>query len=198
MGGLIGGVFNSIGSSNANNQLASSGQAASNAALTGYRYATGAGNQYIQPYQANGVAANNSIAQLLGQAPITSQTQNGFNNYLNSTGYNFQLQQGTNALASQGSASGLLQSGGAAKALTQYGQNLASTNFNNYLSQLSGLSGAGQNATGSVVNAGTYGGGAAANALTQTGIQQAGAQQAQMSSLGTGIGSLLGGIFSFG
>src|SRR3974390_668885 len=102
MGGLIGGVFNSIGSSHANNQLAQSGQAASNAALTGYNYATGAGNQYIQPYQANGLAANKSIAQLLGQAPITSQTQNGFNNYLNSTGYNFQLQQGTNALASQG------------------------------------------------------------------------------------------------
>ena len=122
-----------------------------------------------QQYQANGTAANAAQSQLLGLTPITDSTQNGYNNYLNSTGYNFNLQQGTNAIASQGAASGLLNSGGTAKGLEAYGQNLGSQYFNNYLNQLGGVSAAGQQAIFAPANAAAATGGAAAQAQSNAG-----------------------------
>lgn len=115
-----------------------------------------------------GQAANGAISQLLGLSPITSQTQNGFNNYLNSTGYNFQLQQGGNAIASQAAAAGALNSGGTLKALEQYGQGLGGQYFNNYLGQLGGLSASGQQTLGQIGSAGSMGAYAAAPAAQGT------------------------------
>lgn len=101
---------------------------------------------------------------------------NAFNNYKNSTGYNFQLDEGTNAIASNAAARGLLNSSATAKAMTKYGQNLASTTFNNYLAQLGGIGTAGQNAgtlgqnqLGMVTNAGTGAGSVAAGFIQDGG-----------------------------
>ena len=171
MGALVGGLIGGLGSYFGAQQQASAAKDASQAALTGYNYLnnSSANNQYIN----NGASANSSISQLLGQSPITDATKNGFSNYLNSTGYNFNLQQGTNAIASQGAASGLLNSGGTGKAYEEYGQNLGSQYFNNYLGQLSGLSGQGQNSLFATGQAGSAGGGASAQALTNMGDAQA-------------------------
>ena len=155
MGSIIGGVIGGVGS-------LLGGQSAKSNDLTGYNFLTGANG--TSSAVNNGTAANTAESQLLGTAPITSQTQNGFNNYLNSTGYNFQKQQGTSALTGSAAARGILNSGSTAKALTGYGQNLASTSFNNYLSNLSGLSGQGITAAGQIGSAGTQGGTAAGNA----------------------------------
>lgn len=119
----------------------------------------------------------------------------GFQNYLNSTGYQFQLGQGTGALMANAGSVGLLDSGANAKALTQYGQNLSATTFNNYLSQLSGMNSiyggtaqAGQNALGQIATAGTASGGAAANAIIQGATAQGNAI--------AGLGGSLGNMFS--
>src|ERR1700761_7557284 len=171
MGDILGGLIGGTGS------LAGA-QAGSKAALTGFNYLSN--NPTEQQYISNGGAANSAQAQLLGLAPMTAGTQNGFNNYLNSTGYNFQLQQGQNAISGNAASRGILNSGATAKGLTQFGQNLGSSYFNNYLNQLGGLSSGGQTALGQVGAAGTAGGQAAGNIL-QSGYSSAGGQ------FGTGI-----------
>lgn len=152
---LAGDLFSSNASSKAAQQ-----------SLTGYNYLTG--SKGVQGYVDNGNAASTAEGQLLGTSPITSQTQNGFNNYLNSTGYQFQLGQGTSAITGSAAARGLLNSGATGKALTQYGQNLASTTFNNYLGNLNNVAGQGLTASGQIGAAGT-GGGASAAGYTQQG-----------------------------
>jgi hypothetical protein len=156
--------------------------------LTGYNYLTkGAGASTITGAQDRGNAAGagaqasqDQQAELLGTKPVTDQTKTAFNNYLNSTGYNFNMDQGTRAITGSAAARGLLNSGSTAKALTQYGQNLGSSYFNNYLGQVSNLNtqqsntaGQGINATVSAGSAGTQGG-VAAGQNTQSGADTMG------------------------
>jgi len=157
-------------------------------ALTGYNYLTsGAGAPTITGAQSAGTAASgaqgdtqSTEAQLLGTKPMTQGAQNGFNNYLNSTGYQFQKQQGEGAITGSAASRGILNSGSTAKALQTYGQNTASGAFNNYLNNLSGLNtqqgataGQGITATGLAGSAGTAGGAGAANATNAGGNSMA-------------------------
>lgn len=156
--------------------------------LTGYNYLTkGAGAPTITAAQtaggvaqAGGADTQNQEAELLGTKPITDQTKTAFNNYLGSSGYNFQKQQGASAITGSAAARGLVNSGSTAKALTQYGQNLGSSYFGNYLGQLNTLNsqqsntaGQGINATVSAGSAGTQGG-VAAGQNTQQGADTMG------------------------
>lgn len=154
MGDIIGGVIGGIGA-------LTGGSSAKKADMTGYNYLTGANG--VGGEVANGKASSDASAQLLGTQPITDQTKNGFNNYLNSTGYNFQLDQGSKAITGSAAAKGILNSGATAKALTGYGQNLASGSFNNYLGQLNTQTNQGLTASGQIGAAGTAGGTAAGN-----------------------------------
>lgn len=154
------------------------GQAAQQS-LTGYNYLTsGPGSQAASALINNGTAASNNqrgiqgdIAGLLGQGPNSAANKAAFDNYKASTGYQFQLDQGTQAISANDASKGMLQSGANAKALEGYGQNLASTTFNNYLGQLGGLNaaygqtaGMGENMLTAIGNNGTGGGANAANA----------------------------------
>lgn len=208
MGDIIGGIFGAVGANNAANAQRESAQIAATAALTGFNWLTGPGSQYTQPYLNTGTSAlpmvsgaNNQIAELLGVKPVTQQTTDAFNNYLGSTGYNFQLDQGNNAVNSSASAKGLLQSGGTAKALQERGQNLASTTFGNYIGQLAGLAGTAQNqaalgqtAISQIGGAGSQGGGNAANALLQGGLAAANSQANMWRNVGGAVG---GGVSNF-
>lgn len=144
VGGLIGGIGSLVG-----------GQSAKHNDLTGFNYLTGKNG--VQPIANSGVAANNTASALLNGTANPQQT-NAFNTYLNSTGYSFQKKQGTNAITGNASTRGLLNSGGTAKALTQFGQGNAGNYFNDYLSQLGGLTGRGLTASGQIGSAGTAGG----------------------------------------
>lgn len=145
IGGLIGGVGSLMGGNKAKQQD-----------LTGFNYLKGANAGAV----ANGQTANNAQTALLTGSGTPQQSQ-AFGNYLNSTGYNFQKQQGEQAITGSAASRGLLNSGGTAKALTAYGTNMANTSFNNYLGQLQGVAGQGQTAAGQVGAAGTQGGQAA-------------------------------------
>lgn len=144
--------------------------------LTGFNYLTkDGGAPTINAAQSAGMTAQqgatdtqNIQAELLGTKPVTDSTKNAFNNYLGSTGYQFQLDQGSRAITGSAAAKGMLNSGATAKALTRYGQDLGSSYFNNYLGQLGNLNsqqfntaGQGINATVSTGSAGTQGGMAA-------------------------------------
>lgn len=158
LGDLIGGVIGGIGSIFAGNSAAKKEKQAAQSALTGYNYL--AGNPIINQTQSNAlqtaepqqVIAQSAQRDTLGGAGATQAAENqlltsdqtnnpAFQNYLNSTGYNFNLQQGTGAINANAASKGLLNSGATAKALTSYGQNLGSAYFNNYLGQLGNLSG---------------------------------------------------------
>lgn len=101
-----------------------------------------AGNSFQHPAQQQGVAQ----PQATGAAPATNalSATDAFNNFANSAGMQFQLQQGTNAIANNAAARGGFQSGAALKALQNYGQNTA---LNNYFMPYLGLL-QGQQATG--------------------------------------------------
>jgi hypothetical protein len=119
------------------------------------------------------------ISQLLGLSNGTGGAD-AFNKYLGSTGYNFALNQGTNAITSNAASRGLLDSGATGKALEGYGQNLGSQYFNNYLTQLLGLGNQGIQAGQVLSGAGN------------TSNSQAASSGASGSESGSGIGGFTG------
>jgi len=97
--------------------------------------------------------AASAIQALLGNGGTAAQ-QAGFNNYKNSSGYNFDLQQGENAITGSAAAKGLLNSGSTLKALSNYGQNTANNFLQQYIQNQSGLAGLGIQANNSINGAG--------------------------------------------
>lgn len=126
--------------------------AASNNQLQQQIYSSNQGE--LQPYIDRGNAAGNAESALLGVGGDPAAAQSAFGDYLNSTGYNFQLGQGVNAITSNRAASGVLDSGGTLKSLNAFGQNTASTYFQNYLGNLNGISGTGLSAAGALAGVG--------------------------------------------
>lgn len=77
-----------------------------------------------------------------------------FQSYENSTGHQFRLQTGSNALQTSAAARGLLKSGSTLKALDQYGQNLGTQDFQGYLGNLAGQQQLGVNGSSTLANIG--------------------------------------------
>jgi hypothetical protein len=96
-----------------------------------------------------GTAAMGDLSKMLGVGD-----PNGYNNYLQLAGFAPAMRQMSQNVTGQGAASGILNSGSTAKALQTRGAELNNGFFNNYLQQLSGLSGLGLQAGGIVANAG--------------------------------------------
>lgn len=111
-------------------------------------------------------AGTSGIQGLLGLGGGDPQA---FQKYRNSDGYNFMLDSGSRAITGNMAAKGLLHSGATAKALTQFGQNLGSTQLQSYIGNMSDLaklglgggslvSGAGQFSTGTGSGSNSSGG----------------------------------------
>lgn len=90
------------------------------------------------PFLASGTAADKTLANDLGTSGNTSAAGYGslttpYNpgNLTQDPGYQFQLDQGTQALNRSAAAGGMLDSGAALKAAQQFGQGLAGTTYNN-------------------------------------------------------------------
>lgn len=142
----------------------------------------------------------NANGQYQAMTSPQADYNNAFNNYRNSTGYQFRFNEGMRAIDA---GAPVLNSGARLKAALNYGQNIASNEFGNYLGQLAnqqgvGLDGAsaqagvGQNYANSVSANNNSAGTAAANAALMRG-------QATSNMWG-GIANGLGGLFgsSFG
>lgn len=102
----------------------------------------------FQPYSSTGTQALSQIAAFLGlQGPEAARA--ALDGFQTSPGFQFRMDQGTQALDRSASARGGLYSGAAGKALTEFGQGLASEEYNNTLARLMELAGMGfQGATG--------------------------------------------------
>lgn len=135
-------VFNGLfGGSNTQEQQKSTNQA--------YPYLQGA----LSPQVSNGTNASGQLANMLGlNGPAGQQT--GFDNWRNSTGYQFGMQQGQDSITGNAATQGLLNSGSTLKALDTYGQNYANTQYQNYLNPLQNLMAGGTAAAGVLGSAG--------------------------------------------
>jgi hypothetical protein len=127
--------------------------------------------------QAQEAPYNQAGQQALGQ--YQNLLQGGAANFDISKlpGYQFEMQQGTNAIQNSAAARGQALSGNTLQGLQQYGQGLASTQFQQYMQQLAGLANMGQAAASNTANlgAGLLSG---AGASLASGIQASGQYQA--------------------
>lgn len=156
------------------------------------------GNQYAPQPQ---YAAANVTTQAAPQNQ-QQQYQNAFDNYRNSTGYQFRLGEGARALDNSYASRGVGQSGAAAKAALNYGQNIASGEFGNYLNALMSQQGVGLSAAGAqagvstnFVNQTTANNNSAASALANAAIAKGNATGNMWQGIAGGIGNIFGSSF---
>lgn len=109
----------------------------------------------LSPWMTRGNAAGEQINGLLGIGGNPSASRAPFDTYRGSTGYDFGLNEGLRAMDHTAAARGGLQSGAALKAGQRYGQDYASTKFQEYLNNLQGVSGQGLTAGSAVAGVGT-------------------------------------------
>lgn len=177
MGGLINSLFGG-GSNKATKQAASF-----NAGV--YNDAKG----LTSPYTAGGASDFGKFNGALDG----SDGGAGFKNYLNSTGYKFTTDQGTQAIENSQAAHGLLNSGATAKALSTYGENVGQTFYQNYLNNLLQGSQLGMQGVQTQTNAGTNASNSNANIL-QTGATQRANGVGNMLNFGLGVAGLIPGL----
>lgn len=161
LGSIIGGGLGALGSILSGNKEGSD--------------ISGASDKYLAPYAQSGQQANQFLQDFLMNQGGRGQLE-AFNE---STGGQFLMDQGRRAIGGNMAAQGKLNSGATGKALAEFGQGLASTQMNNFLNQIGGLSGQGLAAGGQAVGAE----GAAAGARSRG---------------RSGAGGLLGNIFGMG
>lgn len=124
-------------------------QSTSSSSNQAYPYLQGA----LSGTVSNGANAGNQLANMLGLNGAPGQAT-GFNNFRNSTGYQFGLNQGVGSITGNAATNGLLNSGATAKAVDTYGQNYANTQYGNYTGMLQQLLGSGIAGGGVIGSAG--------------------------------------------
>ena len=136
----------------------------------------------------------------VGQTP-QGAANDAFDIFRNSTGYQFRLGEGMDAVNSNWFGSGLGQSGAALRALTEYGQNFASNEFGNYMGYLSQQQGTGLQAAGAQAGVGVnYANSAAninqanANALANSAVASANNNNALIGGITGAVGNAIGGL----
>jgi hypothetical protein len=167
--------------------------------------------QFAQPNAMSQYAGSQGFARLAqnrnapyqptpAAPPVNQQQayQNAFDNYRNSTGYQFRLNQGLDAVNSGYAGAGTIKSGAAMKAVNDYGQGMASQEFANYLASLGNQQGLGFNAASAQAGVGQN----TANSLSNIAMNQGNnlANAALLKSQNTGnalnsIAGIAGGIF---
>jgi hypothetical protein len=108
----------------------------------------GLATQNLVPYANQGAAATSrmsALAGLDGAGALTSALQQD-------PGYQFRMNQGVSALDRSAASRGMLQSGAQSKALTQYGQGLASGELANAFQRVGAVQGNAQQASGALAN----------------------------------------------
>lgn len=135
------------------------------------------------------------------QGNMRQRAEDAFKIFRDSTGYQFRVGQGQDAINTGFAARGLLQSGAALKSLDDYRQNMASAEFGNYLGSLqdqsrlgfgaaSAQAGVGQNFANNVTQLNS----ANASALANAAVARANNSNALIGGIGGALGGVLGGF----
>jgi hypothetical protein len=148
--------------------------------------ATQAAQQNFAPYLQAGNQAENTLANLYGTNGTAAQ-QSAQQNFQNTPGYQFALNQGINAVDANAAAMGQPLSGNNQQTVNNYAQGTANQTYNNYVNQLQNLASGGLTAAGGSGTAGLTG-------------AAAGAQQSQnnANNRNTAIGTGLNALFPSG
>jgi hypothetical protein len=120
----------------------------------GYGAVQNAGNQIAanyQPFLATGQQATGALGDLYGLNGTTAATS-ATQNWENTPGYKFAMDQGLKAIDAGAAARGMLSSGNNLQAEQQYGTGLAGQYYQQYLQNLQNAAGQGINAAGGVGN----------------------------------------------
>ena len=125
--------------------------------------------------------------------------ENAFNIFRNSTGYQFRLNEGMDALNSGFAGAGLLQSGAALRSLDDYRQGMASAEFGNYMGLLGQQQAVGAGAASAVAGVGQNFASNAGNLIMNNANNQANAAIArgQNNVFGNMLGTIGGGALGF-
>lgn len=107
-------------------------------------------------------------------------------------GYQFQLDQGLDAIDNSAASRGNVFSGATMKAAQGFGQGLANQEYNNFLNRITGVAGGGQAAAGNAANAGANFAAGAGNAYAGIGNAQAAGAIGQANALNSGINNAIG------
>lgn len=188
--GAAGAVGSSLISAGANSRaarVAAANNAANNRLAQDQYNSTKA---LVQPYVDKGDTAADALQGFLGLGGDPARTQAAFDRYLNSTGYQFTRQQGIDAATQSAAGRGLLNSGGALKALQDRGTGLAQQYGQDYVANLNGVANRGTQAINALTGAGV------ANVAGQTANNNAGsaAQSAAITANGQIYGGLINGL----
>jgi hypothetical protein len=167
VGSIIGGITGGKGAKKAAkiSAQATREQIAAANANRDYQYSLNA------PSITRGGAADDRISALLNLGGDTEAARAGFDAYRGSTGYDFRLTEGLDAINQRGFAGGAGMSGATLKAGVRFGQDTASNEFLRYLQELGGVSSSGAQARGLVAGVGSTSTGQLINA-SQIGAQQ--------------------------
>lgn len=199
-GSLLGGIASGVGSSVAAGDQASAATNAANLQQQQYQQ----NRQDQMPYMTSGTNALNTINQ--DQANGTGfATPFNLASFTSNPGYQFQFQQGQNAINSSAAATGGTLNGGTLKALDQYTTGLANSTYgdayNRYLAnsqqqygQLFNVAQLGENATATTGNQGTEAANASGNYLTQAGNANAAGTVGVTNGINAGIGGIVNGV----
>jgi len=204
MSGIIGGLVGGAGSlaggllgAGAASKAASQQAAALQQALGWQRQVYGTATANLQPYIGGGQSA---LAQILGALGLPGGVAGGptaaYNAFTQTPAYQFPLQQGMLALNRQLASMGLTGSGAALKDAIGYSQGYASQNYQNFLSQLFNVAGAGQTGATALGQIGTNIGQQNLGALAGVGGAQAAGTVGASNALNMGMGGLLASLIT--
>jgi len=200
-----------VSQSNSASKARKAQESAADAALEQQRESEASALEAQRPFLEGGYAATNRLQELLGLGENKgAQGFGSLNDKFNfapgdlsqTPGYQFQLQQGQEALDRKAAAGGGFYSGAALKASQGFGQNLASTTFDNEynrafnafqtdrantLNPLQALAGQGQTAANVTSGVQQSSGNALSNLYTGLGNAQAGASIAKGNAITNGL-----------
>lgn len=153
-----------------------------------------ANNALFKPFVDNGQQFQNIYTGFLtGQR---GANDNGLNNYLNLTGYNDQLNEGSRGIVASQATRGLLNSGSTLKALEKYRLGLKGGATNNYLNLLGNQQALGFNAAGAQAGVNTNFSGqvtdsnnALASTIANANLAKAGGNAALLGGIAQGAGA---------
>jgi hypothetical protein len=149
-GSIGGALISSSATNNAANDA--SNAAAANNALQSQIYQSNKGLE--TPYINAGDTANTELQGFLGLGGSPAASTAALNTYLNSTGYQFNRDQGISAITGDKAASGLLNSGSTLQALDTFGTNLADQYGQQYVGNLQNEVGTGVSASNALAGEG--------------------------------------------
>jgi hypothetical protein len=142
-----------------------------------------AGGQFQGGPQAQGLTAQQAA-------------NNAFDIFRNSTGYQFRLGEGQDAVTSAYAGIGGLQSGAALRGIQEYGQNFASNEFGNYLNALGNQQAVGAGAASSAAGVSQNFANSAINANNNNAQNQIAAQLGRQNPFANALGTYGGAIQS--